>query len=144
MQLEVDMQNGRAIDRDKVQRAFQTIGDGQYLITFDKLPLKHSDSQRNYFNGVIVDYYKKLWRDVKGNFHKNIVKGMIKSMFLKEEIICEISGEVFEIIRDTRDLSISEYDELIQNARLWYQHETGEEIPKPSYYAKGLKNGKGI
>ena len=142
MQLEVDMQNGRAIDRDKVQRAFQTIGDGQYLITFDKLPMKHSEAQRSYFHGIIVEYYRKLWKDVKGNFHKNIVKGMIKSMFLKEEIICEISGEIFEIIKDTRDLTISEYDELIQNARLWYQHETGEEIPKPNYYLKGVIGGK--
>jgi hypothetical protein len=31
---------------------------------------------------------------------------------------------------------------LIQNARLWYQHETGEEIPKPNYYLKGVRGGK--
>lgn len=134
MQVIVDFQNHRIIERDKIDTAVACLDDGTYLIKFDKLPMKHSDAQRNYFNGIIVEYYRKLWIDVKGNFHKNIVKGMLKGMFLKEEVICEITGTIEEVIRDTRDLNVSEYDEFIQNCRLWYQHETGEILPFTPYY----------
>jgi hypothetical protein len=138
MQFEVIIDNGHILNKDKVRTAFETLKDGTHLVEIEKLPLKHSKAQRNYFNSVIVRHYQLLFKDIKGLFHKSIVKGMIKKMFLTTEIVCEITGEVEEIVRDTRDLSISEYDLLIQECRLWYQHETGEILPEPIYY-KGSK-----
>jgi len=138
MQIEVSFRNGYPVIDQVLYQAFSKFEDSQVLMTLEQLPMKHSDAQRNYFHSVIVEYYRKLWMDVRGNFHKNIVKAMIKSMFLKEEIICEISGEVTEIVKDTRDLSVSEYDEFIQLARLWYLHQTGEEIPMPMYYTRSI------
>ena len=59
---------------------------------------------------------------------------MLKKMFLTKEIVCQVTGEVEEVVLDTRDLSVSSFDLFIQECRLWYQHETGESIPKPKYY----------
>jgi len=140
MQVIVKFNRGIPELSEDLRNAYRTFGNDQALITIEKLPMSHSKAQRNYFHSIIVEYYRKLWMDVKGNFHKNIVKAMIKSMFLKEEIICEISGEITEIVKDTRDLSVSEYDEFIQLARLWYQHETGDEIPFVPYY-RGKERG---
>ena len=139
MQFEVIIDSGNILNKDQVRTAFETLKDGTHFVNIEKLPLKHSTAQRNYFNGIIVRYYQLLFNDIKGFFHETIVKGMIKRMFLTTEVVCEITGEVEEIVRDTRDLSVSEYDLLIQRCRLWYQNETGEILPKPKYFDSGCE-----
>jgi hypothetical protein len=138
MILEIDFQNRRIVNREQIETAVSTLADGRYLLEFEKLPMKRSDAQNKYLHAVIIPTYQKLFNDIRGRFHENIVKGMIKEMFLKEEIVCEISGEIFTIIKDTRDLNVSEFDEFLQNCRLWYEHNTGEQIALPRYYAEGL------
>ena len=138
MQFEVIIDNGHILNKEKVRTAFETLKDGTHLVEIEKLPLRRSKAQNSYFHKVIVKHYQSLWRDVKGNFHEVIVKGMLKKMFLTKEIVCQVTGEVEEVVLDTRDLSVNSFDLFIQECRLWYQHETGEILPETSYY-KGSK-----
>jgi len=138
MQFEVIIDNGHILNKEKVRTAFETLKDGTHLVEIEKLPLRRSKAQNSYFHKVIVKHYQSLWRDVKGNFHEVIVKGMLKKMFLTKEIVCQVTGEVEEVVLDTRDLSVNSFDLFIQECRLWYQHETGEILPEPIYY-KGSK-----
>lgn len=134
MKIEVTFKNGYPVMTPELHETYTAMGSTNVLVTFEKIPMKHSDAQRNYFHGVIVKYFQELWREIKGFFHESIVKAVLKQKFLKKEHICEITGEVFQIVRDTRDLNISEYDLFIQQCRFYYQYETGEEIPFTSYY----------
>jgi len=138
MQFEVIIDNGHILNKEQVRTAFETLKDGTHLVEIEKLPLRRSKAQNSYFHKVIVKHYQSLWRDVKGNFHEVIVKGMLKKMFLTKEIVCQVTGEVEEVVLDTRDLSVNSFDLFIQECRLWYQHKTGEILPEPSYY-KGSK-----
>ena len=138
MQFEVIIDNGHILNKEQVRTAFETLKDGTHLVEIEKIPLVRTKAQNNYFHGLIVKYYQNLWRDVKGNFHEVIVKGMLKKMFLTKEIVCQVTGDVEEVVLDTRDLSVNSFDLFIQECRLYYLHETGESIPEPSYY-KGSK-----
>ena len=138
MQFEVIIDNGHILNKEQVRTAFETLKDGTHLVEIEKIPLGRTKAQNNYFHGLIVKYYQNLWRDVKGNFHEVIVKGMLKKMFLTKEIVCQVTGDVEEVVLDTRDLSVNSFDLFIQECRLYYLHETGESIPEPSYY-KGSK-----
>ena len=134
MQFEVIIDNGNILNKDQVRTAFETLKDGTHFVNIEKLPLGRSLAQNRYFHGIIVKYYQNLWRDVKGNFHEVIVKGMLKKMFLTKEVVCQVTGEVEEVVIDTRDLSVNSFDLFIQECRLYYLHETGESIPEPRYY----------
>jgi len=134
MQFEVIIDNGHILNKEQVRTAFETLKDGTHLVEIEKIPLVRTKAQNNYFHGLIVKYYQNLWRDVKGNFHEVIVKGMLKKMFLTKEIVCQVTGDVEEVVLDTRDLSVNSFDLFIQECRLYYLHETGESIPEPSYY----------
>jgi len=140
MQIEVSFRNGYPVIDQVLYQAFSKFEDSQVLMTLEQLPMKHSDAQRRYLNGVVVKHFQELWREVRGFFHHSIVKAILKQKFLRQEVVCEITGEIFEVIKDTRDLNKSEYDLFIQECRLYYLYETGEEIPYTSYY-RGKENG---
>jgi hypothetical protein len=126
---------------DELRAYLNQFGNGNYMLSVDKVPLKRSLAQNNYFRGVIVKYYQDFWKDSKGFFHKDIIKGILCKKFLTQEEVCEVTGEVFTIVRNTSDLTSCEFDLFIQECRLYHQHESGEIIPYTQFY-RGQENGK--
>jgi len=140
MQVIVKFNRGIPELSEDLRNAYRTFGNDQALITIEKLPMSHSKAQQAYFNGIVVKAFQSLWRDSIGYMHEKIVKGHLKAEFLKKEHICEESGEVLEYILNTSDLSVSEYDLLIQQCRMLYQHQSGEILPYTPYY-RGKERG---
>jgi len=140
MQVVVNFNRNQPELTDELRMAYSTIGFGPALVTFEKLPMSHSKGQRNYLNGIVVKAFQRLWADSVGYMHERIVKGHLKTEFLKREHICEESGEVFEYVLNTSDLNSSEMDLFIQNCRTLYQHQSGEILPYTPYY-RGEERG---
>lgn len=129
------------IKRDSFTDAIKTLPKGRYKIIIEKLYRKRSNPQNAYLWGVV---YKELiiafqnagWREIKTDSQ---VHDFCKDRFLKIDTYNDISGDKWQIIRSTTELTTTEFNEYIEDIRYFASEFLGHSIPEPNELMEELK-----
>ena len=106
--------NNAITNKKLVKEAFEGLKDGRYLLTLESHNNRSNDQNKYYWSGVIPLVKEGLkeigYREITT---KEQTHDLMKTMFLKKNIVNEITGEVLESIGSTTDLSTIEFSEYI-------------------------------
>ena len=95
------------------------------------LPMKmpRSNPQNRYFHGVVIPIISEYL-----GYTLDETKDLLKSMFLKEELVLRTKTEVKEVIivRGSAELKTDEFEAFMENCRRWASMELGLNIPEPN------------
>lgn len=131
------IRNSKITNPKVIRQAFDELKDGRYSMEILG-ENKRSPGQNGYFHGVLVPLvYEGLrdigWNDIKT---KEDAKLVIKTLFLKRKITNPESGDVIEVIKDTRDLTTGDMTQLIEDVIQWGAEYLGIRIPPPNSQTK--------
>lgn len=109
---------GKIKNPKPVRKIFEELTDGRYVLKIEKRN-KRSLSQNKYLHGVLIPEFRAAlynagYDEVKTDEDAKLI---MKSIFLKSQIVNHETGEVIEFIKDTRKLSTIEMAELFE--RVW-------------------------
>jgi len=129
------------IKRDLFTKAITTLTKGRYKIIIEKLYRKRSTAQNAYRWGVIYPEMLKGFQDIGYNEIKTVdqVHNFVKLHFLKTEIRNEKTGEVWQTIRSTTELTTIEDNELAEELRQFASEYFSINIPEPNEVMEELK-----
>lgn len=123
---------GRIKNREAIRKLFAELKDGIYLVKV-ATRRRRSLPQNAYYWGVVVDMVKDGLID---NGYQGITAEdaheLIKSMFLKKQIVSEQTGEVLEFYRSTAELTTWEFSQFIDQIAQWAAEYLGIAIPLPN------------
>lgn len=107
--------------------------DGKHLLERSNYN-KRSNQQNRYLHGVLIPEFRKAMVNCGYDTLKNDVqaKRVLKSMFLKRQLINKETGEVIEYIQDTSDCSKEELNILIDEVIKFAAEEMSYQIPYPN------------
>jgi hypothetical protein len=123
---------GEIANRKKMAAFFKVIEPGTYLLTV-KSAKQRSLPQNSYFHGPMLDLVLMGLRDAGFDEvkTKEDAKRVVKGLFLKRQIGSIETGEVIEIIRDTSELTTTEFCEFIADIQKWASEFLSVVIPDP-------------
>jgi len=133
--------NTEIIKRDSFISALKKFPKCRFKITIEKLYRKRSTAQNAYRWGVIYPEMLKGFQDVGYNEIKTIdqVHNFVKLHFLKIEIRNEKTGEVWQTIRSTTELTTIEDNDLAEELRQFASEYLSIDIPEPNETMEELK-----
>lgn len=110
----VNMEGGHVQNRKPLTVLFQSLKDGKYLLEISKSD-KRSNPQNRYLHGLLIPEFRKALNSVGYDEVKTDVQAklIMKSMFLKRQVVNKETGEVIEYIQDTSDCTKEELNILI-------------------------------
>lgn len=94
------------------------------ILTIERLSKKRSSQQNRLFHMHVGILSREF------GYKPDEMKNILKFKFLKTEKIDEKTGEVFEYIRDTSELTVVEFMSLIEDV-VQFGAEFGVELPLP-------------
>src|ERR1051326_6820033 len=99
------IESGKIINRDAIGKLFKELADGTYLVRIVTRK-RRSLPQNAYYWGVVVDMVKDGLIDAgyRGIFPDDAHE-LMKSKFLKKQVVSEETGEVLEFYRSTTELT---------------------------------------
>jgi hypothetical protein len=106
---------------------------GKYEVEFKHITKRSLNSNKYYW--LIMDRYVQPalydagWNDIK---NKDAAHEFVKSLFLKTKFTNESSGEVVERIRSTTELTKAEFNEYLEDIKMWAAQYLGVAIPDPN------------
>lgn len=109
-------------------------------LTIEEVYRKHSDKQRGYYFGVIVDILARLIADscgeeVQPKHHKQAHEEL-KRMCNPIEIASPVTGEVIVIAGSTKDQDTVESSDFHERCRQWIFEFWGVVVPLPNEQAE--------
>jgi hypothetical protein len=131
--LHIDNEN-KIVNPKVVREHFSRLNQGKYLITIKNIK-NRSNQQNRYLHGIIIPLVFEGLRNAGFDDVKDFedAKLVIKALFLKRKITNEQTGEVIEIIKDTRKLTTVEMNQFIEEVAKWCSEYLGFVLPMPTH-----------
>jgi hypothetical protein len=102
-------------------------------ITIEKAKKKRSNPQNSYFHGVVLPIVYQCLKDAGHTLSLLDVKEMLKLKFLKVSVmINEDTGEVLERIKNTSELTTSDFMDFIAEIQIFVSEYFDVQIPDPN------------
>lgn len=129
----VFMKSRKVMNPGDLRRAMQELSDGKHLLTFKDLR-KRSIPQNSYYWAVIVPLvrrglYEIGYDEVKSDEDAHEI---VKGLFIKKQLANHLTGEVIEFAGSTKELTVPEFNELIERVIKWAAEYLGIVIPSPN------------
>lgn len=125
--------NGTITNKKAIRNVFEGLKDGRYLVKIESNKTRSSPQNRYYFGCVLPLVKDGLieigYREISNNEQ---VHELMKFMFLKKNIVNEITGEVIETVGSTTGLSTIEFNEYIDRIAQFSAEMLGVVIPEPN------------
>jgi hypothetical protein len=128
------IENGHVTNPKAIRKALEEAGSGTFLVQF-RPRKQRSLNQNAYFHAVMVPMVLEGLREVGYSEVKTLedAKDILKTLFLKKTIRNERSGEEIPVIRNTSELSTSEFNVFMEEVARWASEYLGVFIPPPNY-----------
>lgn len=109
-----------------------TCFDGEITLTIEKRKKERSGQQNKYYWGAVVPIVRQALTDV-GYQRVSIseVHNLLKTMFIKKEMVNDCTGEVLTFIGSTAELSTVDFMAFIENVAAWLAEFLGVVLPEP-------------
>lgn len=125
---------GKIRNMEDFKNLFRVLKGGRKYLVSVKNVSKRSLRQNAYYWGVVVPMvrnglYDAGFDDVLDNDDAHEV---IKSTFLKKRKVSKKTGEMIEVVGSTADLTIPEFNDLIERVCRWAAEYLGVAIPSPN------------
>ena len=121
--------------RDRFTEAIKALPDGRYKLTLEKVYNKRSLPQNSFLHGVVIPEVRLGMIEAgysPAECSTESVKDFLKFRFAKKEIINVQTGEVFETIEHTSEMSTARLNEFIEEIRVFAAEYLNHEIPEPN------------
>ena len=103
------------------------------VITIEKRKNKRSNPQNAYFHGVVLPLVYNGLKELGHTMPLADVKDLLKLKFLKVPIfVNEETGEITEKIKNTSELTTTEFMEFVAGIQRWSIENLGVNIPEPN------------
>jgi len=114
-------------NRDKFLKDMSNFPNTLFTATFKKASKKRTVRQNNYFHGYVVTEIQQHLLDSgwKQAYSFEWVKNLIKAKCLLIEEVNEETGESFETIGETSELSTVEFMQFIERIQIWAMDDLG-------------------
>lgn len=99
---------------------------GKYVIRVSK-PRKNRSTRQN---RVQWWYFNEIAKETGHTPH--MIKGMMQLKFLKREAVDEDTGEIFEYVKGTSELSTTEHNDFMEDVRMWAFEHLQMNLPLPN------------
>ena len=100
---------------------------GKRLIKIEKYSKKRSNTQNRYYHGVVLKYLAEATGFSPGEMHE-----VLKAKFLPYERANRVTGEMQTFGHSTTELNTAEYEEFLENVRVWAINYLDCLIPLPN------------
>jgi hypothetical protein len=122
----------KIIRRQDFDQFVKLAPSGDYQLTLKKIYRKRSIHQNAFYWGVFLDMEMSVLYDEGWHFpNKDLLHEWNKSNFLKDKIVNEDTGEVFDVVKPSSGLTTTEWEEFMENIRLTFRDNYGCELPYP-------------
>lgn len=130
-------ENGKITNPMVVKKAFDQLADGAYVCRFHTRK-QRSLPQDKYYWSICLDMVLEALNDagydeVKTKDDAHVV---VKSLFLKRNVVNHSTGQVIEIIGSTKDLTTVQFNDFIEKIAKWLAEFFGVTLPLPNQQAK--------
>ncbi len=123
------------IPRSKaLKEAMLAFGDSPWQLVLEKRVKTRSNQQNKYYWSCCINSVLDGLVDVgypRSDLNSEVVHLMLKDKFLRSELVSD-QGEVLLIIRDTKDLSTTEFSVYIDDIIRWSSEFLRISIPLPA------------
>jgi len=120
-------------NRNLIKDAIASFEGKTIEITIEKAKKKRSNPQNAFFHGVVLPIVYECLKDAGHTLSFVDVKDMLKLRFLKETVLInEDTGEVLERIKNTSELTTTEFLSFIKEIQIFASEYFGVEIPDPN------------
>lgn len=132
-QIFIHISKNQITNKKLVRQAFECLKDGRYLLSIESHNHRSNEQNRYYWSGVIPLVKEGLkeigYREITTNEQTH---SLMKFMFLKKQIVNELTGEAIETIGSTTKLTTIEFNEYIDRIAQFAAEWFGTSIPPPS------------
>jgi len=120
-------------NRNLITDALKSFEGKGILITIEKRKNKRSNPQNAYFHGVVLPLVYNGLKELGHTMPLADVKDLLKLKFLKVPIfVNEETGEITEKIKNTSELTTTEFMEFVSGIQRWSAENLGVDIPDPN------------
>jgi len=120
-------------NRNLVIDALKSFEGKGIVITIEKRKNKRSNPQNAYFHGVVLPLVYNGLKELGHTMPLADVKDLLKLKFLKVPIfVNEETGEITEKIKNTSELTTTEFMEFVSEIQRWSIDNLGFNIPDPN------------
>jgi hypothetical protein len=132
-QITFEIRGGKIINPAEMRELFNTLKEGRHQLTIKDMR-KRSLPQNDYYWGVVVPMcrqglYDAGYDEVKTSLDSHEV---LKHLFLKKEVVNKSTGEVLVLDGSSKELTIPEFNEYIENICKWAAEYLSIAIPSPN------------
>ena len=100
---------------------------GTKLIKIEKYSKKRSNPQNRYYHGCVLKYLSETTGFTVAEMHE-----VLKSKFLPYERANRATGQMVQFGRSTTELNTLQYEEFLEQVRIWAINELDCYIPLPN------------
>lgn len=118
--------------RSELDEALKSFEGKEFQITVEKKKKSRSLNQNAYYWGVVIPMVRGAMHDLGMKLSRQEVHELLKLKFLKKEIINENTGEVFEYIGGSSELTTTEFMDFIAELQQWSAEYLNIVIPSPN------------
>ena len=124
---------------DEMKTAMESFAGKRVTITIAKYKKQRSNKQNAYFHGVVVTHVRMGLISAGTHITAEQTKDMLKSMFAKETK--HVMGDDYiDIIKNTTDMSTTEFIRFIDRVTQWGAEFLGIVIPDPEHEFEDTNN----
>lgn len=118
--------------RSEMDEVLQSFEGKEWQLTIEKKKKSRSLNQNAYYWGVVIPMVRAALHDLGMKLSRQEVHELLKLKFLKKEIINENTGEVFEYIGGSSELTTTEFMDFIAELQQWSAEYLNIVIPSPN------------
>lgn len=107
---------------------------GEWRFTVCRYRKRRSDRQNRYYWPVFVGSFARFLRDQGENVTDLEAHEMLKHRHLKTTKVCKSTGEAFDYVRSTTELTTAEFNEYLDRCAVFLAEYCGIVLPDPSDY----------
>ena len=120
-------------NRNLILDALKSFEGKGIVLTIEKRKNKRSNPQNAYFHGVVLPLVYNGLKELGHTMPLADVKDLLKLKFLKVPIfVNEETGEITEKIKNTSELTTTEFMEFVSEIQRWSIENLGVNIPDPN------------
>ena len=129
----IHIEQGKLTNPKVFRKNIDELKDGAYLVQI-KIRKQRSLNQNAYYWGVVVDMVKDGLVNIGYDEIREAdqVHELLKSMFLKKQMVNHNTGEVIEIPGSTAGLSTIDFNSFIDDVAKWCSEYLGFALPMPN------------
>lgn len=118
--------------RSEMDEVLQSFEGKEWQLTIEKKKKSRSLNQNAYYWGVVIPMVRAALHDLGMKLSRQEVHELLKLKFLKKEIINENTGEVFEYIGGSSELTTTEFMDFTAELQQWSAEYLNIVIPSPN------------